>query len=419
MKSLSRRSRSRFLTLRRPLCLAMVAGTVLLGFCLPPLSHSAGLLAHAAQQPPQDAPRGDVVESSTGGITLDVTVPVPLEEVVQQQATNFQRLFLQGAGSTSEIGQPELPSFARFVAIPRGATVQVEVLADAMETRSGYLLYPAQEPRSEQSEEPDFTLDLAAYQRDEFRPSDLVTLEGPYVIRGVQVVLVRFHPIQYNAANQELRAHSNLRVRLTFEGGGAMLSDERLRSRYFEPLLARTLLNYTQLEPIAQSLGSSLSSGTGCDFLIITAPEFVNQANLLADWKIRRGIDTRVRTTTQTGSSAPAIQSYIQNAYDTWSPAPSFVLFLGDAEFIPTNYVTEHPGSNHQAPASAPISTTPRWTGATTSPTSAPGASPWTPPTRRGASSTRSSTTSDLRHTRPLSTPPWPWPPISRTTTRR
>ncbi len=286
----------------------------------------------------------DVVESSTEGITLDAAVPVPLEEVVQQQATSFQRLTLQGAGSVSQIGQPELPSFARFVAIPRGATVQVKVLADAMETRSGYLLYPAQEPRSEQGEEPDFTLDLAAYQSDEFLPSDLVTLEGPYVIRGVQVVLVRFHPVQYNAANQELRAHSNLRVRLTFEGGGAMLSDERLRSRYFEPLLARTLLNYTQLEPTAQSLGSSLSSGTGCDFLIITAPEFVNQANLLADWKIRRGIDTRVRTTTQTGPTAPTIQSYIQNAYDTWNPAPSFVLFLGDAEFIPTNYVTKHPG---------------------------------------------------------------------------
>ena len=332
----------------------MAAGTVLVGLCLPLLSHSAGLRAHAAQQPPQDAPRVDVVESTTGGITLDVTVPVPLEEVVQQQATSFQRLSLQGAGSTSEIGQPELPSFARFVAIPRGATVHVQLEADTVETRSGYLLYPAQEPRSEQGEEPDFTLDLAAYQRDEFRPSDLVTLEGPYVIRGVDVVLVRFHPVQYNAADQELRLHSNLRARLTFAGGGAMLPDGRLRSPYFEPLLARTLLNYAELEPPPQRLGSVLGSGTGCDFLIITAPAFVNQANLLADWKTRRGIDTRVRTTAQTGPSASDIQSYIQNAYDTWSPAPSFVLFLGDAEFIPTNYLTIHP---QQQPAGSLIGT--------------------------------------------------------------
>ena len=296
----------------------------------------------------------DVVDSNTGGITLDVTVPVPREEVVQQQATTFQRLSLQGTGSTSEIGQPEVPSFARFVAIPRGATVHVEVLADTMETRSGYLLYPAQEPRPEQGEEPDLTLDLAAYQSDEFLPSNLVTLEGPYVIRGVDVVLVRFHPVQYNAADQELRVHSSLRVRLTFAGGGAMLPDGRLRSPYFEPLLASTLLNYRELES-PQSLGSSLAGATGCDFLIITAPHLVDQANLLAAWKIRRGIDTMVRTTTQTGgSTVSAIKSYIQNAYDFWNPPPSFVLFLGDAEFIPTNYMTAHP---QQAPAGSLIGT--------------------------------------------------------------
>ena len=354
MESLSRRSRSRFLILRRPLALALVAGTVLLGLCLPPLSHTAGLPASAAQQPQQDAPQVDVVDSSTGGITLDVTVPAPLEEVVQQQATSFQRLSLQGAGSTSEIGQPELPSFGRFVAIPKGAQVQVQVLADRVETRSGYLLYPAQEPRPEQGEEPDFTLDLAAYQRDEFRPSDPVTLEGPYTIRGVEVVLVRFHPVQYNPASRTLRIHTSFRTHLSFSGGGSMVPDERLRSPYFEPLLASTLLNYRELES-PQSLGSSLAGATGCDFLIITAPHLVDQANLLAAWKIRRGIDTMVRTTTQTGgSTVSAIKSYIQNAYDFWTPAPSFVLFLGDAEFIPTNYMTAHP---QQAPAGSLIGT--------------------------------------------------------------
>jgi hypothetical protein len=50
-----------------------------------------------------------------------------------------------------------------------------------------------------------------------------------------------------------------------------------------------------------------------------------------------------VRTTSQTGSTASAIKSFLQNAYNTWSPPPSFVLFLGDAELIPTNYKTAHP----------------------------------------------------------------------------
>jgi hypothetical protein len=342
MESLSRAIGNRFRILHRVPALAFVTATTLCALCLSPLWTMDGLSAFAAQQPQEEAPRVDVLDSNTRGLTLDVTIPAPIEQQVQQQATTYQRLSLLGVGPTSEIGQPELPSFLRFVAIPKGAEVQIQILADQLETRSGYLLYPAQEPQAEQGEEPPFILDAASYQIDEFRPSDMVTVEGPYTIRGVEVVLVRFHPAQYNAASGTLRIHSSFRVALSFAGGGPTLSDERLRSPYFEPLLASTLLNYTELTP-SQSIATSLAGATGCDYLIITAPALVNQANVLADWKIRKGIDTCVRTTSQTGSTASAIRSYIQNAYDTWSPPPSFVLFLGDAELIPTNYETVHP----------------------------------------------------------------------------
>ena len=352
MESLSRLAGSRSPIPHRAIALAFVAGSMLLALCLPPLSRNGGLPTAAAQQPTQDEPRVDVLDSTAQGITLDVTVPAVIEREVEQQATTFQRLALRGAGSTSEVGQPELPSFGRFVAIPRGGAVQIEVLADTTETRSGYLVYPAQEPHPEQQEEPDFVLESSAYQVDEFRPREIVEIEGPYVIRGVEVVLIRFHPVQYRAADRTLRVHTSFRVRASFSGGQAFV-DQRVRSPYFEPLLANTLLNYGQLEP-PQYLTSGVASATGCDFLIIAPPAFVNQANLLASWKIRRGIDTRVRTTAQTGSTAAAIRDYIKNAYDTWTPAPSFVLFLGDAEFIPTNYVTEHP---QQPPGGSHIGT--------------------------------------------------------------
>jgi hypothetical protein len=341
MESLSRRAGNKSPTPHRYVTLAFVAGSMLLALCLPPVTRHGGLPVAAAQQSVPETPRVDVLDSTAQGITLDVTVPAVSEQQVVQQATTFQRLTLGGAGSTSEIGQPELPSFGRFVAVPRGAAVHVEVLADTTEIRSGYLVYPAQEPYPEQGEETEFALEAAAYRIDEFCPREIVSIEGPYVIRGVEVVIIRFSPLQYRAAERTLKIHTSFRVRVSFTGGLAF-ADQRVRSPYFEPLLADTLLNYAQLET-PQYPGSSLSSATGCDFLIITPPAFVNQANLLADWKIRRGIDTRVRTTTQTGSSAAAIKSYIQNAYDTWTPAPSFILFLGDAEFIPTNYVTEHP----------------------------------------------------------------------------
>jgi hypothetical protein len=286
----------------------------------------------------------EVVYSTSEELVLEIKVPRPEEQQVLRQGTAYQRLSWPNSGTSVEIGRPEVPTFGRFLALPKGAQVQVEVLADTVETRSGYLLHPAQEPRLDQDQEPEFVIDLASYQRDQLYPAQIVQLEEPAVIRGVDVALISFYPVQYNPARREVTIHTSFRVGVSFEGGTSVFALERLRSPHFEPLLADILLNYSELGPWSTAEAQAANSGAdGCDYLIIAAPHLANEANLLADWKIRRGIDTEVRTTTQTGSTASAIRSYIQNAYDTWTPPPSFVLLLGDAEFIPTNYVTIHP----------------------------------------------------------------------------
>ncbi|MGA1822353.1 MAG: C25 family cysteine peptidase [Thermoplasmatota archaeon] len=86
----------------------------------------------------------------------------------------------------------------------------------------------------------------------------------------------------------------------------------------------------------------SLDYREGCEYLIITAPGFMNASQTLASWKNGMGIMTKIYDTDQTGRKARDIRSFIQNAYDTWSPRPSYVLLMGDAEFIPTNYMYPH-----------------------------------------------------------------------------
>jgi hypothetical protein len=84
-------------------------------------------------------------------------------------------------------------------------------------------------------------------------------------------------------------------------------------------------------------------SSTGCDFLIITDTAFYDAAAALRDWKIERGIDTWLVDTFVTGSTSTELELYLQNVYDNWIPAPSFILFVGDAEIIPTTYYNVHP----------------------------------------------------------------------------
>jgi hypothetical protein len=222
----------------------------------------------AAPQPTDRSQEGfptvEVLTSSSEEIVLEISIPPLVEEEVQREGRVYQRLFLPQSGTTTDIGRPELPAFGRFIALPSGAEVEIEVVEDTAETHTGYLVYPAQEPIAEPAgEESEFVIDLTSYRQDELYPSEIVQLEGPQVIRGVEVMLVRFTPVQYSASRGELKVHSNFRVRVSFIGGVRAPVDGRLRSPYFDSLLSNLLLNYSQLgAPPFERSGVSTQSTT-------------------------------------------------------------------------------------------------------------------------------------------------------------
>jgi hypothetical protein len=268
----------------------------------------------------------------------------------------YQRLYLAEAGTTSEIGKPELPTFGRFVAVPSGARIEVEILEEresaAVVGQQGmYRVFPAQQPQADQGAEPPFELNASWYEQDVFYPAEPVMVDEVTTLRGVNATVVRFFPVQFNAARGEMRVYSRLWVRISFSESSGQFVDQRLWSPYFENMYQQLLLNYPLLEAEAESVARmaapppGIASEGGAEYLIITPPGLAEQANTLADWKRLRGIDTQVRTTLQTGSTADAIRNYILDAYNEWDPAPSFVLLFGDAEFIPTHYVSVHPWS--------------------------------------------------------------------------
>jgi uncharacterized repeat protein (TIGR01451 family) len=295
---------------------------------------------------PPDIPTVQVMRSTADELVLDVHVAGLTTDEVEQDGAVYQRLRLPYSGATSEVGRPELPTFGRFLALPQGAQVQVEVLDAASETIPNVLIYPAQEPQPDGSpaqKEPSFAIDEDLYAQDALYPGLVASADETKNLRGCQVTVIRFYPYQYNPARQELTTYSHLRVRVRFVGARGPFIDERYRASSFENLYRRLLLNYEQLGTPRPSIFQDPESATGAEFLIITHPDFEIAADALAAWRNAQGIDTEVRTTDDTGTTAASIRAYIQNAYDTWSPAPEFVLFLGDAEFVPTNYQTVHP----------------------------------------------------------------------------
>jgi len=74
---------------------------------------------------------------------------------------------------------------------------------------------------------------------------------------------------------------------------------------------------------------------TGARYLIITHDDFYDAIQPLAQWKHRMGLRTKVVKLSQIGSSTSAIKGYVENAYDTWSIQPEFLLLVGSPYHIP------------------------------------------------------------------------------------
>ncbi len=81
-------------------------------------------------------------------------------------------------------------------------------------------------------------------------------------------------------------------------------------------------------------LASVVSAEQGARYLIISADDFTDAAQPLAEWKTKKGMLTKVVPISDIGNNAGQIQTYIRDAYSSWPIPPEYVLILGGGGLI-------------------------------------------------------------------------------------
>ena len=253
-------------------------------------------------------------------------------------------------------GEPNLPVFSRFVAVPNGATAHIEMGYRSMTTIQNVDLLPAAPIKFDTDDSPNtYEKNTSIYNRNAFFPEQPVSVSETFSLRGVQTVAISVTPYQYNPVTKELRVYDDLQFDVRFDGGNGEFGDNRLRSPYWDPILMQNLANYNQLPEIdyeARMQEWVNNRPTGCEYLIVIPnnESFRQYANQLRDYRIQQGILTEVKSLSDMGcTSTDQMKSYFHNAYNTWDIPPVAVLLLGDhnanmANGIPAEY-TYHSAS--------------------------------------------------------------------------
>jgi len=309
-----------------------------------------------------EPPQVTILEKNETGVTLRVDFFGFQRSQVEINGTVLDVLTIPSCGSAGEVGKPMLPMYGTALVVPFDAMLYGYVLESNSTDFVDFMVYPVQEPAEDQDEfiyppfpTPPFTINGTFYSTfDGWYPTGIFE-DGPAgTLRDVRVLPLTFVPFQHNPVQKILRFYSHITVRIEYMEGPVLMSQATLAPHTPSPHFANlysSLLCYHQ--PATQELAVPKNAADpGWDFLIITDFALLDAANRLATRRNAQGLATHVVTTLDIpGGTADDIKAYIQNAYDTWNPRPSYLLLLGDAELIPTFYRTVHSGAGSYYPA--------------------------------------------------------------------
>ena len=304
--------------------------------CLLLITSQTPLLAHNQQS--------ESTSSNESYHTDIITFTLP--DVTKSMVTNdygeFTILSVPGTSIAGSVGQPYLPQITRHYAVTSEDVLLKITNLHVKETEIVGKLYPLQQPQSDADNIDDFIFDEQFYQQDILYPKQHIEIIKTGTMRNIPFIQIAWNPIQYNPAQGEIIIYDEITFELTYETKEKQeMSSDYIYSPFYS-VYDNTFENWKTYEQAAITVTpiEPQSRENGCDYLLITHPNYYTQAKQLANWKHMKGLQTFLINVTDIGSTSSAIRSYIQTAYDTWDPQPSFVLLFGDAEHVPPNYVS-------------------------------------------------------------------------------
>lgn len=275
-----------------------------------------------------------VIQQSVDFIDLEVTVPAYLKAPGLGEAQGYSKITLPGESKLAQIGYPELPTLARNIALPLGATPRVEVLGEERIREASDPVMPTQ-PDGVRciADDIPFTSYRATYEAGGAFP------QVPYALGTVQeageqaFVRLEVRPFQYEPARGSLNIARRISLRLHYgqpytaqqiATGRAPTSVERAAAG---PLLG--LIQDPQRSARSQAFNEVMLIVTGDSSFDAPLKPFI-------EWKQQRGLKVIVKSASELGGEAEKIKSGIQEIYDDPEINLTYVLLVGDERSVPS-----------------------------------------------------------------------------------
>ncbi|MCD4725048.1 MAG: hypothetical protein K8R63_09430, partial [Bacteroidales bacterium] len=279
-------------------------------------------------------PGFNLTQQSTTGIEISFSIDEFILTDFDLKGEAMKEIQIMGNFLPNNEGAPNLPGNGRYIAVPNGAVASFRVTAERTETYQNVNIAPSPRiPKATDDGPLHYEKNMKIYSRDAFYPANPVSLSEQTNIRGMEAVILGITPFQYNPITKELIVYRDLKVEVTFNGGNGTFGEDRLRSRWFDPLLSDMMINFGTLPKVNFPQHAPESGTPDLEYVIICPDDatFIDWAEDLSLFRNQQGIRTGIFTTTDVGGNTPtAIENFVDDAYANWAIPPVAVLLLGD-----------------------------------------------------------------------------------------
>ena len=283
-----------------------------------------------------DAPQGlSVKSSSSSGLSLHYAIQELGIADTKHGEIQGQEIILKGQFAPNGEGRPNLPVVNRYIAIPQGATLKLQVKENASTTLSDINLLPSAPLLTDFDKGlPQLRWDERIYGKDACFPTENIVLSTPTQIRSLDVVLLSITPFRYNPVKRTLEVIHDIDIDIRFEGGNGKFGESRYFNPDWEHILRNLVINndmlpstnYYDLIKAAQEKDEE-----GCEYLIIVPDNNVALAwaDTLKAFRTKQGILTKIVRLSECGvATTTSIRNYILDAYNNWAIPPAAVLLF-------------------------------------------------------------------------------------------
>ena len=288
------------------------------------------------------APQGLSIKSSSAtGLSLHYSVPEIGLADINNGEVKGQEIIMKGSFGSFAEGLPNLPFENKYIAVPKGATVTIEVKEKGCKTLSGIDILPAAAVQGNAAVGmPELKKDMSVFGVDANYPDENVAIAQTTQIRGLDVVMLNVTPFRYNPARKTLDVIYDMDIEVRFEGGSGQFGEARYRNPAWDGILRDLVINSDML-PEAHYydlLNEAVKNREeGCEYLIVSPDDenILAYADTLKQFRTKQGVLTKVVTTTECGGNdANTIKGYIKNAYESWAIPPAAVMIFSGIDTL-------------------------------------------------------------------------------------